>query len=68
MDINIKIMKEETNIQVDIQERNQGVERIQNIMIGLLIFLLVLARDLVQVQGQGLLIQVIKKEAGNIMM
>jgi hypothetical protein len=61
-------MKEETNIQVDIQERNQGVERIQNIMIGLLIFLLVLARDLVQVQGQGLLIQVIKKEAGNIMM
>jgi hypothetical protein len=68
MEINIKIMKEETNIQVDIQERNQGVERIQNIMIGLLIFLLVLARDLVQVQGQGLLIQVIKKEAGNIMM
>jgi hypothetical protein len=68
MEINIKIMKEETNIQVDIQERDQGVERIQNIKIGLLIFLLVLARDLVQVQGQGLLIQVIKKEAGNIMM
>ena len=53
MEINLKIMKEGTNIQVDIQERDQGVERIQNIMIGLLIFLLVLARDLVQVQGQG---------------
>ena len=66
MEINIKIMKEETNIQVNIQERDQGVEKIQNIMIGLLIFLLVLARDLVQVQGR--LVQVIKKEVGNIMM
>ena len=68
MEINLKIMKEGTNIQVDIQERDQGVERIQNIMIGLLIFLLVLARDLVQVQGQGRLVQVIKNEVGNIMM
>ena len=66
MEINIKIMKEETNIQVNIQERDQGVEKIQNIMIGLLIFLLVLTRDLVQVQGR--LVQVIKKEVGNIMM
>ena len=66
MEINIKIMKEETNIQVNIQERDQGVEKIQNIIIGLLIFLLVLARDLVQVQGR--LVQVIKKEVGNIMM
>ena len=40
----------------------------KNIITMLLIFLLVLARDIVQVQGQGLLIQVIKKEAGNIMM
>lgn len=68
MEINLKIMKEGTNIQVDIQERDQGVEKIQNIMIGLLIFLLVLARDLVQVQGQGRLVQVIKNEVGNIMM
>ena len=62
MEISIEIMTEETNIQVDIQGRDQEVERI--------LFLLILARDLVQVQGlgQSRLNQVIRKEVGKIMM